>query len=459
MLAILLVEDEPMIRTSVARALRTAGHRVTDTADGGEALAALGAQEFDLMISDIHLPKASGLELFRHVCVSAPGTDVILMTAHGAIEDAVAALKQGAKDYLLKPFDLEELAVRVARIMEQRELKREFSAVKTELLARAEGSGLVGRTPAMARIHDRIATLSLSDAPVLITGETGTGKELVARRLHELSARRGKPFIAVNCAAFPETLIEGELFGHERGAFTGAVKGREGRFKAAHGGTLFLDEVAEIPLPAQVKLLRVLQEGTIEPLGSNTPIRVDVRVVSATHRNLKRFLTEGRFREDLYYRLNVLDIELPPLRARSGDIPVLIKHFLEKLTPPGSEPPAITPRAYSALTSYHFPGNVRELKHAIEHAVVLSRGREIDLEHLPGDVRGVSTLAGDATQGRGLGPLSGAVKEFERAYLLRALDATRGRKADAAKLLGISRKNLWEKLRAHDITESDSDDS
>jgi DNA-binding NtrC family response regulator len=457
-LSILLVDDEPAIRLSVGDALREAGHHVKIASDGAEALAALTSQPFDLMITDIHLPKANGLELFRHVCANMPATDVILITAYGAIEDAVNALKHGAKDYLLKPFDIEELTVRVARIAEQRLLKRQLSVARSELAAQADESGLIGRTPLMARLRDRVATLAASDAPVLITGETGTGKELVARHLHELSPRRGKPFIAVNCAAFPETLIEGELFGHERGAFTGAVKGREGRFKAAHGGTLFLDEVAEIPLTAQVKLLRVLQEGTIEPLGSNTPIRVDVRVISATHRNIKRLLSEEKFREDLYYRLNVLDISLPPLRERTADIPVLIKYFLEKLTKPGEKPPTLTPRAYSALTMYHYPGNVRELKHAIEHAVVLSRGQEIDLEHLPADVRGSQQTSGSTPQQGSVGPLSAAMKEFERAYLLRALDSTQGKKAAAARQLGISRKNLWEKLRAHDISQPEAEE-
>jgi two-component system response regulator AtoC len=457
MLSILLADDEPAIRLSVSEALRSAGHRVQVASDGGEALSALGNQEFDLLISDIHMPKASGLALFQHVCANAPRTEVILMTAYGAIEDAVAALKQGAKDYLLKPFDVEELVLRVARLAEQRELREQLLSARSALQSRGEDSGLIGRTPLMTRLRDRIATLAPSDAPVLILGESGTGKELVARRLHELSPRRDRPFVAVNCAAFPEGLIEGELFGHERGAFTGAVKGREGRFKAAHGGTLFLDEVAEIPLPAQVKLLRVLQEGTIEPLGSNASIKVDVRVISATHRNLKRFIADEKFREDLYYRLNVLDIALPPLRERSGDIPVLIKHFLEKLTRAGERPPSLTPRAYSALTSYHYPGNVRELKHAIEHAVVLSRGQEIDLEHLPSDVRGAGAPVAGSARGA-IVSLAAAMKEYERSYLLRALDATQGKKAAAAKQLGISRKNLWEKLRAHDITDSDTDD-
>jgi DNA-binding NtrC family response regulator len=463
MLDILLVDDEPAIRLGLGDALVAAGHKVTLAADGAQALEALSSQVFDLMVSDIHLPKASGMELFRYVREHAPSTDVILITAYGAIEDAVSALKNGARDYLLKPFNSDEVLIRVQRIEEQRALRKELYQARAELSGRGDDSGgLVGRSPPMVRLLDRIATMAASDAPVLITGESGTGKELVARRLHELSPRKKGPFVVVDCASFPETLIEAELFGHERGAFTGAVKRREGRFKAADGGTLFLDEVAEIPLPAQAKLLRVLQEGTIEPIGQNTPIRVDVRVLSATHRNLKRFIADERFREDLYYRLNVLDISIVPLRERRSDLPLLLRSFLQKLTPPGRDLPTLSTRAYSALLNHHFPGNVRELKHAIEHAVVLSRGGEIDVEHLPADIRGAATGDGISaplpiSPGQ-IRPLAQVVKECERDHLLRALDAAKGKKTAAAKLLKISRKNLWEKLRAHDITTSDVDD-
>jgi two-component system response regulator AtoC len=258
--------------------------------------------------------------------------------------------------------------------------------------------------------------------------------------------------VAVNCAAFPDTLIEAELFGHERGAFTGAVRQREGRFKAADQGTLFLDEVAEIPLPAQAKLLRILQEGAIEPIGTNTPVPINVRIISATHRNLKRQIMDGKFREDLYYRINVLNIHIPPLRERQGDLPLLIGYFLSCLTPPGKQQPTLSPRAYAALAEYPFPGNIRELKHAIEHAVVLARGQEIDLEHLPEDIAG-APRATEKTNGHAgpFYPLSAAIKEFEREYLLRALDRANGKKSEAAAILGISRKNLWEKLRAYGI--------
>jgi DNA-binding NtrC family response regulator len=310
----------------------------------------------------------------------------------------------------------------------------------------------------MLRLLDRIDTIAQSDAPVLITGESGTGKELVARTLHDRSPRRGKAFIAVNCAAFPETLLEAELFGHERGAFTGAVKRRDGRFKAADGGTLLLDEIAEVPLPAQAKLLRVLQEGTVEPLGTNESTRVDVRIISATHRNLRERIKEGRFREDLYYRLNVLDIEIPPLRERRGDMPLLLQYFLNKFTQPGKQPPAIAPRAWAVLSQYHFPGNVREFAHAIEHAVVLANGGEIDVEHLPAGIAGAAEGSGNSAAGS-LRSLNAALKEFEREYLLRALAQAGGKKMKAAEILGISRKNLWEKLRLHGIAaETEAED-
>jgi two-component system response regulator HydG/two-component system response regulator AtoC len=290
---------------------------------------------------------------------------------------------------------------------------------------------------------------------VIIVGESGTGKEIVARTLHEKSERNGAPFIAVHCAAFPDTLIEAELFGYERGAFTGAVKQREGRFKAAHSGTLFLDEVAEIPLAVQAKLLRVLQTNTFEPLGTNESVHVDVRIVSATHRDLKRSINNGSFREDLYYRLNVLDIEVPPLRDRRADLPLLVEHFLKRFAHPGTAgPESIAPRALAALAEYSFPGNIRELEHTIQRAVVLANGKEIDLMHLPSAITGrISPARTDS--GSSVRPLAEAVQEFEREYLVRALRATGGRKLHAADLLGISRKSLWKKLRELGIDTSE----
>jgi DNA-binding NtrC family response regulator len=285
----------------------------------------------------------------------------------------------------------------------------------------------------------------------LITGESGTGKELVARALHEGGPRRSKAFVAVNCAAFPDTLIEAELFGHERGAFTGATNRREGRFKAADGGTLFLDEVAELSQAAQAKLLRVLQEGTIEPLGSNDTVKVDVRIISATHRDLRARIAEGLFREDLYYRINTLDLEIPPLRSRGDDLALLVQHFIRRFSNPAHPTESITWRAWNALAAHPFPGNVRELMHTIQHAVLLSAGGNIDLEHLPTAIRGrASTVS--VSQPAPMAPLSAATKEFERAYLIHTLAEFDGQKAKAADSLGISRKNLWEKLRAHGIS-------
>jgi len=260
----------------------------------------IAAHRFDVVVTDIRLPRVDGITLFRQIRQDHPGTDVILITAYGAVDDAVAALKDGALDYLTKPYDPEELVVRISRVAERHQLRRALAEARAALASRRADDEVVGRAPIMQRLLDRIGTIAVSDAPVLITGESGTGKELVARRLHDLSPRRAGPFVAVNCATFPETLLEAELFGHDKGAFTGAVKKRDGRFKAAHGGTLFLDEVAEIPLMAQAKLLRVLQSGTFEPLGTNNSVKVDVRVISATHRNLRQHIVEGRFREDLY---------------------------------------------------------------------------------------------------------------------------------------------------------------
>jgi len=301
----------------------------------------------------------------------------------------------------------------------------------------------------MRSLIERVETIAPANASVLVVGESGTGKELVAKAVHEASTRASGPFVAVNCAAFPESLIEAELFGHERGAFTGATHRREGRFKAADGGTLLLDEVGEIPLSVQAKLLRVLQEGAVEPLGSNRQVELDVRLICATHRNLRQMVGAGTFREDLYYRLNVLDIHVPPLRRRRADLPLLVSHFHLRFAGDGIEP-KIAPRAWAALMSHPFPGNVRELEHAIQHAVVLARGGEIDIWHLPYDLRG--DIDADEPAASAFRPLSESMRDFERQCLLVALNHSSGAKREAARLLGISRKTLWEKLKSHQIS-------
>jgi DNA-binding NtrC family response regulator len=453
-LRILLVEDDPDVRDAVATALRDAGHEVVELDDGAAALLRLSNDVFDLLVTDVRLPKVSGLVIFRHARAVAPRTDAILMTSFGAVPDAVAALKEGACDYLTKPFDAPLLVARIQAIAERRGLRRELEEARARLAGATDGA-IVGGAPSMRKLLERLATVAGSDAPVLVTGESGTGKELVARRIHALSARHAGPFVAVNCAAFPETLLEAELFGHERGAFTGAARKRDGRFKAADGGTLLLDEVAEIPLAAQAKLLRVLQDGVIEPLGTNTPVRVDVRLVSATHRDLRRRIAEGSFREDLYYRLNVVGLHIPPLRERTGDLPLLVHYFLRYYLPRDVPPPEISVAAWRALSSYPFLGNVRELSHAIQHAVVLGGGQTIETDHLPEDITRLAARREDA--GEPL-VLAAILKQAEREHLIRVLAMTGGQRTRAAALLGITRKNLWEKLRAHGISDSDVDE-
>jgi len=450
MLDILVVDDEPSILLPLAGVLRSEGHQVATASDGVSAMSALTAHAFDVVICDVRMQKMDGFAVFRRARTELPSTHVILMTAYATVPDAVTAMKEGALDYLPKPFDINKLLERLQQIAKERELAKQMQAASTGT-ADSSASKFIGKSPAVMRLFERIDKFADSNASVLITGESGTGKELVARILHEKSRRAKQPFVAVNCGAFPETLIEAELFGHERGAFTGAVKRREGRFKAADAGTLFLDEVPELQLPSQSKLLRVLQEGAYEPLGTNTTISVDVRVISATHRNLKGMVSEGKFREDLFYRLNALELTIPPLRERGEDLLLLVDHFLKRFKV-GEKVPTISGRALAALAEYPFPGNVRELEHAIEHAVVLAEGGEVDTAHLPPEIVGEPNAANGEKRIR---PLPEAMREFERAYLKRVVQQARGRRGEAANLLGISRKNLWEKLRGYGFTEAE----
>jgi len=458
-LDILLIDDEPDMRLVLEEALRDADHRVVTAGDGAEGLNHALSKVFDVVICDVRLPKIDGLTLFRRIRQASPSTDVILMTAYAEVADAVTALKQGAFDYLTKPFDIDELLVQLQRISEHRALRSELEQARVELSGRKREVALVGQSSAMRRVTGLIDMVAGSDAPVLVSGESGTGKELVARMLHERSNRHAKPFVVVNCGALTETLIEAELFGHERGAFTGAVKKREGRFKAADGGTVFLDEIAELPLSAQAKLLRVLQEGTFEPLGTNATVRVDVRVISATRRHLKERIAEGSFREDLYYRVNVIEIPLPPMRERPGDLSLLVQYFLQRFTPSGRALPTVSPAAWAALSQYPYPGNVRELSHALEHAVVLSGGGEIDLRHLPLDIanQGLDLGRAEPSGSPEIRPLHIALREFEREYLLRAMAQASSKRVRAAEMLGISRKSLWEKLRLHGISDAETE--
>jgi len=447
MLNILVVDDEPDLRLSLAQVLREEGHSVDVAADGEAAMARLAEQPFQLVVSDVRLPKLDGLELLRRVRREFPRTEVMLMTAYGSIGDAVAAMKDSAVEYLTKPFDIDELIAAVARIDERRSLRDAYDQVHAQSMGATGAAGLVGKGALIRQLVDKIEAVADTQAAVLVTGESGTGKELVARMLHERSARRQRPMVVVNCAAVPPSLIEAELFGHERGAFTGAIRKRDGRFKAADGGTLFLDEIAEMPLETQATLLRVLQEGEIQPVGSNLSIKVNVRLVSATNRDLKMMVSEGRFREDLFYRIKVFELHLPALREREGDLPLLTEQFLREFALPDREPSRLSTAAWAALREYPFPGNVRELRHAIQHASILARGGEILVGHLPTEISG----GRDGPHAAASQSLTEAVEEFEKELVLRTVRNEGDRRQRAAKVLGISRKSLWKKLRKYGI--------
>jgi two-component system, NtrC family, response regulator AtoC len=442
MLDILLVDDESDIRLPLSEALRELGHQVTVAADGDEAMRCLDHQTFNLVMSDIRLPKVDGFTILRRLRDERPDTHVVLMTAFGTIQEAVAAVKETAIDYVTKPFELPEVLGIVHRIDEHWRLLRELAAARAELATRHMGEVIEGRSVAIQHLRDQISAIAASCASVLLTGESGTGKELAAHMIHAASDRREAPFIALNCASVPATLIEAELFGHERGAFTGAVKRREGRFKAADGGTLFLDEIGEMPMEIQAKLLRVLQDGAFEPIGTNSTIKVDVRLVTASNRDLKAMAAEGKFRQDLYYRIKVFELCMPPLRQRPEDLPILVEKFLREFTPADQPTPAIAPGAWAALQSHGYPGNVRELKHAIQHATILAHGKEIKRHHLPAEFRGGAPLLPSTPNET----LAYVMAQFEKEFIERTLKAAHGERQRAAEMLGISRKNLWEKL-------------
>jgi len=463
---LLLVEDERIVRITVRDALAKAGYRVTDLSDGSAALRAVEAERFDIVLTDVRLPGLDGIALFRRIRQIHTDAAVLLFTAHAELDDAVAVMREGARDYIQKPFEMEELLLRLGRVRQELAFRRAMEAGASDRPT-AGRMPIRGISSATRRLVERIEAAAASDVNVLITGETGTGKDLCARTIHDRSRRAGKPFVAVNCAAFPETLLEAELFGHEKGAFTGADRRRVGRFEAANEGTLLLDEIGELPLAAQVKLLRVLETSTFEPLGTSKSVAVNVRIIAATNRDLAAAVATGAFRQDLYYRLNVVDIETPPLRRRPGDIPILVSEFLADIASRQERPvPPLDPSAVAALATYGFPGNVRELIHALERAVAVARGGVIRLEHLPPAI--ASSVTGevdgdgdgdDVDDGDRVEPLASAIARFERQYVRRVLERTGGHRGRAAALLGISRKALWLRLRGEGEPEPEEDPS
>jgi two-component system response regulator AtoC len=444
---ILVVDDDERLRQTLSLLLRTAGHDVLTAADVQGAERVLGERDVDLVISDLRMPGGSGLDVLDTVKRLEADASVILLTAYGTVESAVQAMQRGAFDYLQKPFDAEELKVRVGRALALRRYRAENEFLREGPEREAGLDELIGVSEKLRTVLDLVTQVAPSDASVLITGETGTGKEVVARAIHRRSPRHERLLVPVNLAAVPLELLESELFGHARGAFTGAIAERAGKLELADGGTLFLDEIADTPLALQPKLLRVLQDGVIERVGSNQRRQVDVRVISATNRNLEEATFAGQFRSDLYYRLRVIQIAVPPLRERREDIRYLAAHFLRRFGQrrPGG-PPGITHEALRLLEEYAWPGNVRELENVIERAVVLCRGDTIGTSLL--DLRERPT---DTAERGGL-RLDEALDRLEREVILRALEETKQVKARAARLLGVSERSLWYKLKKHGLS-------
>jgi len=442
-LHLLLVEDDRIVRVTVRDALADAGYDVAECADGAAAASLLESRPFDLVLCDVRLPGMDGVSLFRRARALQPAPAVVLMTAYASTEDAVAVMREGARDYVLKPFEMDELLLRLGRVRDELLLRRRVE--EGAPVAEGDLESLAGDSPAMRLVRERVEAAAAGEVAVLLVGETGTGKDLAARLVHARSRRARRPFVAVNCAAVPEALFEAEMFGHEKGAFTGADRRRQGRFEAADGGTLFLDEVGELAPSCQAKLLRAVETSSFEPVGSSRTVHVDVRVIAATNRDLAGPAAQGGFRRDLYYRLNVVDVRLPPLREHRQDVLPLAGRFLRDIAARQERPmPELEPAAAAALEAWDWPGNVRELVHALERAVALSRGAPLAVHHLPDEI---AASAVPAAPSAALQPLERAVGDFERRYIERALEHTGGHRGRAAALLGISRKSLWERLR------------
>jgi two-component system response regulator HydG len=436
---ILVVDDEPSMRTTLSILLKREGYQVSLAESGAEALPLLAPGEYDMILTDLKMEGMDGIELLRHIKAVDPQAEVLIFTAYGTVATAVEAMRLGAYDYIGKPFDEEELLLKIARALERKALVREVQDLRQEL----QGQGrIVAASKEMRGVLAKIDQVAPSDATVLIEGESGTGKELVARAIHRGSLRRDRPFIPINCSTFPETLLESELFGYEKGAFTGADKARKGLFEAAHTGTLFLDEIADMPLPLQGRLLRALQEGEVRRLGSTQPIRVDVRIVTATNKRVDALVAQGTLRDDLFYRLNVVRISIPPLRERPDDIIPLGRHFLEVYKNRARKKiMGFAPDAAQAMLAHPWPGNVRELENAVERGVILCRSSSITAQELS---LGIPLPERGADQGITL-------KELERRHTLAVLERHGGNQAETARELGIGRNTLWRRLKEYGL--------
>ncbi|MBI2058695.1 MAG: sigma-54-dependent Fis family transcriptional regulator [Nitrospirae bacterium] len=448
---ILVVDDESNYRTLIQEALTPQGYRVKVAGSVKEAIGQLEEETFDFTLCDLRMPQEDGMDFLKRVREKGYQTTVIITTAYGNNDLALDAMRNGAYDYLSKPFRPEELVLVLKKAEERERLKRDLPWAKPDPKAKSGFQNIVSKNPEMQKVFDVIKKVADYKSTVLLHGESGTGKELVARAIHYSGERAGRPFVAVNCGAIPETLLESELFGYVKGAFTGAGKSKNGLFEEAHGGTLFLDEVGEIPLYLQVKLLRALQEGEIRRVGDTQPVHVDVRVIAATARVLLEDVSKGRFRQDLFYRLNVIPLTLPPLRERKEDIPMLVNHFLEKYAHLANDKQKqVSSQAMEFLQKYHWPGNVRELENSIERALVLSEQKIVGPQHLPPAIRDYNPDK-DITEIRETVSLKIATEILEKDLIAKALKMTRGNKSRASKLLEISVRTLMYKMRQHGI--------
>jgi len=453
---ILVVDDEKSLREVMSIMLKRAGYSVTEAADGEEAIGQVSRDIFDLVITDLRMPKADGMDVLKAVKSSSPDTVVLVVTAFATADSAVEAMKHGAYDYLTKPFQVDEVQLIIRNALEKRRLSTENMLLKREMASQSSFAQIVGQSEAMQKVFDVVRKVADAKSNVLICGESGTGKELVARAIHYNSARSAMPFVAVNCSAVPETLLESELFGHMKGSFTGAVANKAGLFEVANGGTIFLDEIGDTTPAIQVKLLRVIQEREFRRVGGNQDMKVDVRVIAATNRDLEKAVADGSFREDLYYRLDVIPIRLPPLRLRTGDIPLLVKHFLEKFAQEsGKAAPVLTPEAMHVLLGHEWRGNVRELENLIERVVAFAAGGSVT-EH---DIRGWlhHSVTPQAQQGiptdlpeDGL-DLEGLINGIEKDLLMKALERTRWVKKKAARLLRLNTRSFRYRLEKYAI--------
>jgi len=447
---ILVVDDDTAHRTMLKTLLSGWGYLIEEADDGSTAIAKVEERAYDLILMDIRMIKVSGIEALKEIKIINPAIPIIIMTAYSSVETAVDALKNGAYDYLIKPLDFDELRISLIRAMDHTGLREENRLLKESMVSHFDRRNIIGRSPVMVKLLETVAQVSSSEATVLITGDSGTGKEMIAGAIHYNSPRKDAPFIKINCAAITETLLESELFGHEKGSFTGAQRRKEGKFRLAHGGSIFLDEIGEMPMSMQVKLLRVLQEREITRVGGEEVLKVDVRIIAASNRNLLKDIEDNRFREDLYYRLNVVELRMPPLRERKEDIPLLAQHYLELFSEKNhKQAKGFTPKAMDTLLKYEWPGNIRELMNVIERCVVLSTADYIDQNDLPFGTEeddedqplfSPSMITGDV-------PL----EEVEKATILNTLETTSGNKSEAARRLGITRKTLHKKLKKYGV--------